>query len=63
MSAGYLRKCSTKKPHPTRELAESHRESMIAQRLWTRNKSNVYRCNVCGHWHDGRKGVRNRGTR
>lgn len=63
MSAGYLRKCSTKRPHPSRAAAEAHRQSMIAQRKWTRSGSNVYPCNVCGHWHDGRKGSVNRGTR
>jgi hypothetical protein len=64
MSAGYLRKCSTKIRHEDRASAEKQRTSMIKAGKGTKNSTNTYGCNVCGGWHVGsiRKG-QFRGTR
>jgi hypothetical protein len=63
MSAGYLRQCANKIRHPTRELAEAHRRSMVSTGKWAMRTSNTYRCMQCGSYHAGRTGVRNRGRR
>ena len=63
MSGGYLRKCATKIPHATRELAENHRRSMIKSGNWRAMTSNTYRCTQCGNYHAGRTGSRYRGKK
>lgn len=66
MTVGFMAKCSRdgrqpKKRHETREEAEQHRSMLIRQGIWTKNKSNTYRCNACGFWHAGSTGSGNRG--
>lgn len=62
MSAGYLAKCGTKIRHPERKGAEDQRSSLVAAGKWQWGTSNVYGCNVCGHYHAGRIGRGNRGN-
>jgi predicted RNA-binding Zn-ribbon protein involved in translation (DUF1610 family) len=65
MTVGFLAKCASggrpKKRHASRQEAEEHRSMLIRRQIWTKSKSNTYRCNACGFWHAGSTGQVNRG--
>lgn len=54
MSAGYMRRCSGKNRHETKEGAEGQRAGLVKRYGLSPGQMDVYRCDQCLGWHVGR---------
>ena len=56
MSAGYMRKCTGKRRHETKDAANAVRKMMVADGRLRLDTSRALRCDQCGGWHVGGSG-------
>lgn len=61
MSAGYMRRCASKRRHDEHESAECQRRQLVRAGKARMVNTNTYRCDQCLGWHVGHIGRRPRG--